>query len=128
MTSWEVPSKTFLVGEYIALSGHPAVLLTTTPCFKVQQIAEPKLINIHPLSPAGRLWNDAHCDFGLSFEDPYQGMGGMGASTAQFIGVFQALNHQLSGEREEQALLEQYEQYAWSGKGRKPSGYDLRSR
>lgn len=125
MISWEVPSKTFLVGEYIAISGHPAVLLTTTPCFKVQQIEEPKLINIHPSSPAGRLWGDAPCDFGLLFKDPFRGMGGMGASTAQFIGAFKALNLQLSGEHEQQALLKQYAQYAWSGKGKKPSGYDL---
>ena len=122
MTNWVIPSKTFLVGEYVAIAGDSAIVLTTTPCFKVRCLSDKKLINIHSQSPAGRLWRDSKSDVGLSFEDPYQGLGGMGASTAQFIGVYKAL---YGSQFDPNHLMTCYHQYAWPNFGVKPSGYDL---
>ena len=33
MITWKIPAKTFLVGEYAALTGACAIVLTTKPCF-----------------------------------------------------------------------------------------------
>ena len=52
------PSKTFLVGEYAVLTGGPALLLATPPCFS---------------------WDNE------GFYDPYDGIGGFGASGAEFV-------------------------------------------
>ena len=57
------PSKTFLVGEYLALSGGPSLVATTGQRFQLvlQKVNEENpLVNklnkagIHPESPAGR--------------------------------------------------------------------------
>lgn len=77
---WRVPSKTFLVGEYIALKGYPSLVLTGSPFFTGQAA---KVGNVHPKSPAGRLL--AGTGYELSFFDPHEGRGGFGASTAQFL-------------------------------------------
>lgn len=116
-----IPGKTFLLGEYAALAGYPALLITTYPCFKAQ--ASKQLQQIHPDSPAGKFCRDKNCY--LSFEDPYQGLGGLGASTAQFLAAFlcdaEAHKQPLSYSE----LMASYWEYAWSGEGLKPSGYDL---
>ncbi len=52
------PSKTFLVGEYAVLTGGPALLIATPPCFS---------------------WDNE------GFYDPYDGKGGFGASGAEFV-------------------------------------------
>jgi len=119
-----VPAKTFLLGEYAALSAAPALLLASEPSFVVERTKEPDLIGIHPDSPAGKFWRD-HSDrrYGLQFFDPYGGIGGLGASSAQFLGAYQlvfgkddiAIEH----------LLSQYYHYAWNGIGARPSGYDI---
>lgn len=126
MTSWQFPAKTFLLGEYAALTGAPALLLTTTPYFELHLTDSNALINIHPASPAGRWWL-AHQpqDWGLRWHDPYQSVGGLGASTAQFLGVFSAY-HAISKQRFTRHELQfAYRNYAWSGQGQPPSGYDL---
>ncbi len=119
-----IPAKTFLVGEYLALTGGPAIVLTTTPCFELRQCNPVGLHGIHPESPAGRLWDEqAPANLGLTWHDPYHGIGGMGASSAEFLGVYQAINstHQV----QTKALLETYLRIAYSGKGTAPSGYDV---
>lgn len=52
------PSKTFLIGEYAVMSAGPAVLISTNPCFS---------------------WDIE------GFYDPYEGLGGFGASGAEFV-------------------------------------------
>ncbi len=88
---WLIPAKTFLLGEYAALAGQSAVLLTTSPCFELSLSKEAGLHGIHPDSPAGRWWKEnAQSEVGLQWHDPYQGCGGLGASSAQFLGAYLA--------------------------------------
>ncbi|WP_413294256.1 hypothetical protein ACLSU7_03965 [Bdellovibrio sp. HCB185ZH] len=139
-----IPGKTFLVGEYLALHGGPTLSALTKPCFEL--IAQKanysgksgeqagSLGSIHPESPAGKFILD-HSDyfnkFDLQFSDPYQGMGGFGASTAQFLGAYALWMYQESHQIGMEApfdfkhLLSVYQKYAWSGQGTPPSGADL---
>lgn len=123
---WQIPAKTFLLGEYAAIAGAPAIVLTTMPCFTLTITENPKLEGIHPESPAGLWWQKNQCrTLGLSWHDPYQGRGGLGASSAQFLACYlatcslQKIKPQLSH------MLEAYYQSSWSGSGLKPSGYDV---
>lgn len=120
-----IPAKTFLIGEYAALQGLPAIVITTQPCFRLSVTAEAGLHGIHPDSPAGRFWLSQALSQGLCFSDPYQGRGGMGASSAQFLGAYQ-LYSQLTGQATTYAgLLASYELAAWDRVGHRPSGYDV---
>lgn len=88
----QIPGKTFCFGEYAALVGGAAFLITTKPGFEVEFEAtnEPQTCPFHPLSPAGRYYGNNENFFSswkISFRDGYQGRGGFGASTAQFIGL-----------------------------------------
>lgn len=123
---WCIPAKTFFLGEYVAMTGGSAILLTTTPCFEVTLTDEPTLQGIHPESPAGRLWNSfGIVNKGLSLQDPYQGRGGLGASTAQFIGAYLAGCHLQKRSVSQDDMLHRYLHFACSGSGMQPSGYDL---
>lgn len=126
---WQIPGKTFLIGEYVALQGGPAIVLTTKPCFTVRLNQTKEMTNIHPASPGGRYWQekakDEFPDWHLSFYDPYQGKGGLGASSAQFLGAFWAHYFLKNKNYSASELLRFYAQYTWQGKGTPPSGYDL---
>ncbi len=124
--TWSIPAKTFLLGEYAAIAGAPAIVLTTSPCFKLTLSDKAGLHGIHPESPAGRWWL-AHGreDMGLEWYDPYQGRGGMGASSAQFLGAYLASLHGQKGGVRQEEMLDAYLQSAWSGEGLRPSGYDV---
>ena len=122
---WSIPAKTFLLGEYVAVADGPALLLTTEPSFEVTLTSEPGLTNIHPDSPAGLFWQHSDFEKGLSFFDPYNGKGGLGASSAQFVGAYLA-NQYLQGKSPcKTEMLESYYRYAWQGDGIRPSGYDV---
>lgn len=103
-----IPGKTFLVGEYLALEGGPSIVLNTAPCFeftweretesRAPSASSKKLSSyihhpFHAASPAGR-WLDsidipyAGTEYSIQFKDPYKGRGGLGASTAEFIGAW----------------------------------------
>jgi mevalonate kinase len=123
---WTIPAKTFLLGEYAALAGAPAIILTTKPCFEISLSEKEGLHGIHPESPAGRWWlKQGYVDAGLQWHDPYQGRGGMGASSAQFLGAYLATIHLQNKLFNAQAMLGAYLQCAWSGEGTPPSGYDV---
>lgn len=114
-----IPGKTFLIGEYVAMYGGPAVVALTEPCFYLD-----KQKRLHPDCFAARLWQKEtgkSCDWGLS--DPYVGIGGLGASSAEFLLAYMNIfgeNNSLSH------LQSTFFQYADSGaSGRLPSGYDL---
>lgn len=82
------PAKTFLLGEYLALLGGPAILLTTTPSFHFQilDVLEFRKRSVfHPLSPAGRFLAQHPLPQTYVFTDPYSGIGGLGASSAEFL-------------------------------------------
>lgn len=97
----KIPGKTFLVGEYLALAGGPSVVAMTRPCFefswapvyKTKETTGPQH-GFHSDSPAGRLLNELHSNrpdsaiYRMTFEDPHFGKGGLGASTAEFIGAW----------------------------------------
>lgn len=87
-----VPGKTFFVGEYLALYGGPSIVMTTAPCFEFSWVKESGK-STHPFhgeSPAGRFLNRRLGDDGyrFDFKDPYDGIGGLGASTAEFAGAW----------------------------------------
>jgi mevalonate kinase len=120
--TWSIPAKTFFLGEYAAVAGHAAIVLTTTPSFMLHRVIKPGLQGIHIDSPAGQFWSQhAPTDWGCSWEDPYLGLGGLGASSAQFLGVYRALGFPSTAHE----LLTQYQLKAWTGVGLKPSGYDV---
>src|ERR1700729_3734074 len=92
-----IPSKTFLLGDYISLLGGPVLVLNTEPVFQCllekssgdQTI--PHYFGIHPESTAGKFIQRFANDFAgydLTFFDPHQGAGGFGASSAQFVMVY----------------------------------------
>lgn len=130
---WQIPAKTFLVGEYAAVAHESAIILTTSPCFKLtlqkcvdKDVFETNATGIHPESPAGLFWQQSrYVQQDLLFSDPYNGQGGLGASSAQFLGAYLA-EHHLSGTiPSKEDLLAKYDAYTWQGRGLRPSGYDV---
>jgi mevalonate kinase len=169
--TYAFPGKTFLAGEYLALAGGPSLLLATGPAFEftVERVAEPLTstrasagverpghlnhICFHPFaaqSPAG-LWLAKYPEllrsYRISFSDPHEGRGGLGASTAQFAGAWafskglrQGFQSALASDESGGAnadgrikldefnwtqLLRDYRSVAWNGEGLPPSGADL---
>lgn len=124
--NWSIPAKTFFLGEYVAMTGDPAIVLTTEPCFELRLTEQSGLQGIHPDSPAGRFWmQQGRLDKGLAWHDPYNGCGGLGASSAQWLGAYLAshyLQNQLACPDE---MLNAYFKSAWQGVGIRPSGYDV---
>lgn len=122
---WLIPAKTFLLGEYIAMTGGPAIVLTTTPCFEVELCASKKEPAFHPASPAGKFSVKNQIADRLTWHDPYRGLGGLGASSAEFLGAYWADCSLQKKSISTQTMLEQYMAVAWSGEGKRPSGYDV---
>lgn len=133
--NFSVPGKTFLAGEYLALQGGPTLVFLSEPYFELTvQNGKGGLGRIHPDSPAGlfvRKYADIFSLYDLDFFDPYQGRGGFGASTAQFLSVYAfwltAKNPQIKvvNELRWSELLDAYYAHAWTGQGQRPSGADL---
>ncbi|MBO9666335.1 MAG: hypothetical protein J7501_05930 [Bdellovibrio sp.] len=132
---FSIPGKTFLVGEYLALHGGPTLVALSKPCFELKaKKGSGSLGIIHPESPAGK-FIAAHSEyfqkFDLEFVDPYQGLGGFGASTAQFLGAYALWLYKephLQGMEQVfdyKHLLATYTEFAWNGQGTPPSGADL---
>lgn len=132
-----VPSKTFILGEYLALEGGPALILTSHPRFKLT-ISTPRNQDplnhtshwFHPHSPAGLFYNknqSLFVNWKTEFYDPWDGKGGFGASSAQFILLYtfkKLLLNDLKPVNTPQ-LLEEYLTCSISHHGRPPSGFDL---
>ncbi len=146
------PGKTFLLGEYLALVGGLSLVVATRPRFimtvksslsSCDQLGEhdmPSRSNkgtllvseidgqskAHPLSPAGRFAEQYDLSM-IDFEDGYGELGGFGASTAQFLGVWAAARGLPSEGANWTAaeLLKAYRAVAWNGEGWAPSGVDL---
>ncbi|MDF1757196.1 MAG: hypothetical protein P1U74_02730 [Legionellaceae bacterium] len=126
MMKWEIPAKTFLVGEYVALVSGPSIVLTTSPCFEVSLSEKPGLDGIHPDSPAGVWWRRQDIkNVGLKWYDPYNGMGGMGASSAQFLGAFYATSYLNNKTVDTNSIFDAYLDSSWNKTGIAPSGYDV---
>lgn len=127
MVKISVPGKTFIAGEYIATLGGPALVVTTEPYFETlfeKTKSEMQLVGIHADSPAGKLARQHQAQLAnvrVSFIDPYK-LGGFGASTAQFLAVYQYCQ---PGNIVPEDLLAAYRKCAWNGEGLAPSGADL---
>ncbi len=129
-----VPSKTFIVGEYLALLGGKALLASTEPRFvlKVSSDREGSCEGIHSWSPGGKLLrsrSDLFSHWRIEFYDPWHGAGGFGASSAQFVLVY-ALKSLLEGGfgRSNSGCAEMVKEFlsvSWDGQGWTPSGSDL---
>jgi mevalonate kinase len=131
-----VPSKTFLVGEYIALSGGPTLILNTEPRFELSATNTHsdnpcKQQGMRANSPAGKLLKLFQQNFNgyqLSFKDPHKGTGGFGASSAQFAIILvleQLIKQQHRADLTVSTILDFYHQCSWSGQGLSPSGADV---
>jgi mevalonate kinase len=127
------PSKTFLLGEYLALVGGPTLILCTEPRFKLRVFKKNNKKNerqagINPHSPAGKFIRQ-HSDFFkkyyLQFTDPHSHAGGFGASSAQFamVAMFKKIVDESSLTLS--SLLDEYQTTAWNGAGVPPSGADV---
>jgi len=120
--SFKIPGKVFLLGEYAVLRGGPAIVATTTPYFSATTagIESGVAPSFHPESPAGRLQSTIQSS-AITFEDPYSGQGGFGASTAQF-----ALSFALSqGKIDSWEKPYQIYRELTAGEAMPPSGADL---
>ncbi len=123
---WSIPAKTFLLGEYAALEGASALLVTTHPCFEIKLEKDKSSTGIHPESPAGLWWKKQEfIEHELGWFDPYKGCGGLGASSAQFIGSYLASCSLKQIPPTLSNMLEAYYNCAWNGQGLRPSGYDV---
>lgn len=123
---WSIPAKTFLLGEYASLSEGSALLITTTPCFELDLILNEEMHGIHPDSPAGIWWKQQkHSERGLSWHDPYANQGGLGASSAQFLASYLASCFIKNQSPYLEEMLAAYYHHSWTGKGLRPSGYDV---
>ncbi|MCH9689188.1 MAG: hypothetical protein K0U24_05635 [Gammaproteobacteria bacterium] len=122
---FKFPAKTFLLGEYVALQGGPAIILTTAPCFEVGVTTTQHIKKIHPESPAGRFWTHSGMPGDLTWVDPYDGIGGLGASSAQFLGAYAAYLSQHQAVFAQKPLLEAYWDASFTNTGIRPSGYDV---
>lgn len=122
---FSTPSKTFLLGEYVCLSG-PAVLINTHPRFILRK-KEDAFISHQGERPAARFLRlHQLTGQGLSFEDPHQGRGGFGASSSETL-MLAALFAKQQGQAFN--LFETWQEYRdhslWQGM--RNSGCDLLS-
>lgn len=124
-----VPAKNFILGEYAVLEQGNALLFTHTPIFTLLATEGiPQLTGIHLHSPAGRFYQQHFDVFSaqhVAFIDPYHGIGGLGASSAQFILLYALFYHLKDTSFSLESLLETYQSLAWQGEGYPPSGADL---
>jgi mevalonate kinase len=133
--SLSVPGKTFLAGEYLALVGGPSLILATGPRFslKVRRAMAEEKNPFHPASPAGLFYQKQASyfrQFALSFSDPYEGLGGFGASSAQFVLLHALWQMRNSANYESQPFLDWHEtvsdyRQGHQGNGYAPSGADV---
>lgn len=131
---YSVPAKTFLLGEYVVTKGGPALLLGTAPRFILNVLPHTDSKQdfdktFHPDSPAGKLIRsnmDFYRQFDLNFIDPYLGIGGLGASSAQFALLF-AMQTQVTDITPSflEKALNIYRELAWDQTGTAPSGADV---
>lgn len=115
-----VPSKTFLMGEYGVLAGGPALVLNTEPRFELHSSTTPTH-NFHPDSPAAKFLTEVGKKEFFKFFDPHHGAGGVGASSAEFLALYQSIH---GSDWTHDDLLKDYKRLATTGKIQ-PSGVDV---
>ena len=81
---FNVPGKTYLVGEYSVLLGGSAIGLATNPCFEIEYDSKTEeQVGFHSESPAARYLALHKKSIVVSIKDPYLN-GGFGRSTAEY--------------------------------------------
>jgi mevalonate kinase len=134
-----VPSKTFLLGEYVALGSGPALMLTTQPAFSMRVFSDEHPLSHQPDAYADleAVWRAKQPDLpvGLRFvlDSPYA-HGGFGASSAWWLLAERFLAFRrgddagpsrfLSDRSFRMAWLQRYQACMQVSGGVKPSGYD----
>lgn len=116
----KIPSKTFLMGEYVVLFGGSSLVLTHSPYFSI--VNEPPVEPFHPESPAGRFLTEKNVKQSFTFLDPHKGVGGFGGSTAEYIASYKSVKSDVELNTEE--ILRTYFKYFKENKN-PPSGADL---
>ena len=123
------PSKSFFIGEYLALSGGRVLVAATLPRFElIVRSGRGGVRGIAAGSPAGR-WIAKHTGFfgstDVEFVDPHAGAGGWGASSAQFLMCYAATRQGTAGTIDIEPMRRAYLNAAWDGAGFPPSGADI---
>ncbi len=112
--------------------------------FKSKDLGQLGSHGIHSSSPAGKLLEafrfgagEMNSGYAFSFKDPFDGQGGFGASTAQFLSIYcfmlwrkaletkDGINYAHEREIDARKLMDSYLESAWDGTGYAPSGADL---
>ena len=126
MKNFLIPSKTFILGEYSTLFQGPALVAAMNPYFEVvfQRSEVPQNNPFHEKSPAGLFYQknfEQLSQWKLEFKDPYNGGGGFGASTAQFLALYHFQNPKVDPYQ----MLSEYREICRWNQGVLPSGADL---
>ena len=121
-----IPSKTFIFGEYAALERGDALLVTTEPNFQVAfKPAQPGMridSSVKQLLSSYQLG-----DWMPVCQDPYDGLGGFGASSALFLSAYHLCQlQQKSPQLDDQSVWRVFQQFHPAISGYyPPSGYDI---
>lgn len=126
-----VPSKTFLVGEYLALFGGPSILINTTPRFKLEIKKSPKKARVGfssqlPVTQLLEKNNEVFKNFSLKFIDPHNKAGGFGASSAELVLLYTFHNFITHKQTNLKKIISQYKKLT-RNQGYSPSGADIAS-
>lgn len=93
----DIPAKTFFLGEYSVLRGKSALVLTHGPVFIFKFLKKQNgKLNFHPDSLAGKIskkYQDSIENYIVEVADPYNGIGGLGLSSAEFIAAWMFVDH-----------------------------------
>ena len=125
--------KTFLLGEYGALVNQQGLMLVTKPFFSAEftcggvaeRVNDPcaRFVAKHAGTLSG---------VGYRFSNPYGGLGGLGASSAEYLFWLRAFimfsegrDIHLDREADRQQALAWYRDTHWCGEGLAPSGVDV---
>lgn len=124
------PAKHFILGEYTILDAESeALLFSHDPCFslKAKKGELATLDGIHPQSPAGKFYQfnkNLFANYQIFFSDPYQQIGGLGASSAQFLLLYRLKCYLENKAIHLDELLKNYHEFSFTT-GTPPSGADL---
>ena len=127
-----LPSKTFLLGEYLALTTGPSLLVASQPSFEFTfQVGDMSRV-IHPQSPAGVWYQKNSAEIGplqIDMIDPHRGDGGFGASASQFLAIWlyaQAVQKKSSFEVDPKMAIQCWNDYrSLFSENVMPSGADV---
>lgn len=126
-----MPAKTFVLGEYSVTGNGKAVVLLSEPCFEASFSAGSQPGLSSPIEKFIGLYPKELSNVCCDFVDPYQGIGGFGSSSAEFLAWIKYCYH-MKGEEFDIANGDHYKQAlqdfiacSSSATGLRPSGADM---